>query len=180
MGVHFILQGVDEQIVERDGVGGMRHAVGRTDRANAGIEPCRGRALPGNSACVTMASIIVAPAAVNALAQAIMVPPEETISSTIKAGRPGNSMASPGNAISTERSPRRVFCATVCESPKPAGEIADPRLAIPHPGRHDGCRDQDRFCVASPLSPAWPTDCRIRSLETPLRCQACDADAHRR
>ena len=33
----FRLQGVDEKIVERDGVGGMRHAVGRADRADAGL-----------------------------------------------------------------------------------------------------------------------------------------------
>ena len=38
----------------------------------------------GNSAWVTMASIVVAPAAANALAQAIRVPPEETTSSTIR------------------------------------------------------------------------------------------------
>ena len=46
------------------------------------------QAAPGNSACVTTTSMAVAPAAVSALAQAMMVPPDETMSSTISAGRP--------------------------------------------------------------------------------------------
>jgi hypothetical protein len=42
----------------------------------------------GNRACVTTASMTVASVAVSALAQATMVPPDETMSSTIRAGRP--------------------------------------------------------------------------------------------
>ena len=85
----------------------------------------RDTVLRGNSAWVTTASIAVAPAAVSAFAQAIMVPPEETISSTIKAGRPAMSAGSV-KSISTERSPRRIFLRNRVIEPEPAGEIAHP------------------------------------------------------
>ena len=65
----------------------------------------------GNSAWVMTASIVAAPAAASALAQVINVPPEETMSSTSSTGRPAN-LARSANPMSTERSPRRVFCAT--------------------------------------------------------------------
>ena len=81
------LQGVGEQIVEHNGVGGVRHAVGRTDRANAGRDISRAsrfrkQRMRDDGIDRRRAG------SVRALAQAIMVPPDETISSTIRAGRP--------------------------------------------------------------------------------------------
>src|SRR5450759_4001828 len=74
-------------------------------------------ALPGgNKACAMMASTAVAPAAASALAQAIRVPPDETISSTSSTGRPATDAGS-ARPISTARSPRRIFRATVCARP---------------------------------------------------------------
>lgn len=92
----------------------------------------------GNSACVTTASIVVAPAVVSALAQAIMVPPEETISSTIKVGRPAMDARS-GNLISTEAVTATDFLRNYVRKPKPAGEIADPGLRFRIRSHHDGC-----------------------------------------
>ena len=80
------------------------------------------------------------------------------------------------NSISTERSPRRVFLRNGMRQSEPAGEIADPGLAIPHQVRPRRSRDQDRFCAARPLSPAWPTDCRTAmpgntALMSGVRCR---------
>src|SRR5665647_543392 len=81
----------------------------------------------GNSACVITASTAVAPAAVSALAQAIRVPPEATISSTSNTGRPATGSAS-AKLISTERSPRRILWATACASPSwPARSLTQGR-----------------------------------------------------
>ena len=65
----------------------------------------------------------VAPAAASALAQAMMVPPDETISSTIRTGRPAN-MA--GHEIQSRPSGRRggSFSATVWDRPsRPARSL---------------------------------------------------------
>src|ERR1035437_3941948 len=77
----------------------------------------------GNRACVITASIALAPAALSAFAQAIKVPPDETISSTSSTGRPATDAGS-GNQLYTARSPRRIFCATACASPsRPARSL---------------------------------------------------------
>ena len=68
---------------------------------------------------MTIASTEMAPAAMTARAQDCIVPPDETMSSTSRAGRPFKTFGS-SRAISTERSPRRVFLATVHATPSNA------------------------------------------------------------
>ena len=76
-------------------------------------------------------------------AQAISVPPDDTMSSTSRAGRPANSFGS-AKAISTERSPRRVLRATACVNAEPAGEIAHPGLEFGIGTDHDRARIECR------------------------------------
>ena len=57
----------------------------------------------GNSACITTASIEVAPDDASASAQAISVPPEETISSMTSTGRRRNSAGSERQSVPSDR-----------------------------------------------------------------------------
>ena len=79
-----------------------------------------------NSAWVTMASTEVAPAAMTLRAQAIIVLPEETISSTMSTARPATAFGS-SRTILTERSSRRAFRATVWVTPSSASKSCHPR-----------------------------------------------------
>ncbi len=102
----------------------------------------------GNSAWVTTASTVAAPAAYSAFAHVVSVPPDETMSSTSSTGRPANSAGS-AKLIATERSLRRVFWRDRVLQVEPAREIGDPRprfLVGPHNyrGRIDVARTQRR------------------------------------
>ncbi len=116
-----------KDIIERDRIGGVRHAGCRTDGTNAGVGKlgCHlGRKQSvGNNGVDRRRR----PRPSSAFAQAIKVPPDETISSTSSTGRPATSAGS-AKPISTERSPRRIFCATVCASPSwPARSLTQGR-----------------------------------------------------
>ena len=132
----------------------------------------------GNSACVMTASMAVAPAAVSALAQVVRVPPEETISSTSNTGRPAIRAAS-AKLISTERSSRRIFCATLCANPSwPARSLTQGRDSASGPativaGSIPASRNAlaiagiaDRFSAAMPGKTAFISGVRCRWAST--------------
>ncbi len=100
----------------------------------------------------------VAPAASSALAQAISVPPEETMSSTSSAGRPAIRRGI------VERDLDRTIAAAQSFAPPPSRSRAAPASASTHGSRfrvrsdHHGGRIDAARCAAYRRSPASPTD----------------------
>ena len=142
--------------------------VERIERMPARANSVRSSAL--NRAWVMMTSIAVAPAAASALAQAIKVPPEETMSSTRSTGRPASKDLS---KIRSQPCGRRGASFAQPRDPFPAG----PRDRSPMDGplRPDRqrlfCR-LDHWSAVRLRSLALPTDCRPRCLERRSRISA--------
>ena len=174
----FVAQGGCEHAIERDRIGWVRHAVGRTDGANAGANEffscVRRKQRMGNDSVDRCGACLDN----SAWAQAISVPPDETMSSTSRTGRPGND-----RWVGQRDLDRTIAAPSLLRNRvgklQGGWQVRSPTAGTRRPGRPRRFAGQVRSHEGRLRSPASPRGCRPRCQEKPRGYRPCGADARR-